>query len=72
MFCKPTQIVYIVGVVLYTNNSLYPLLPHTHTQAAVEATFTAVNNGAPSAQLEPVGKSFLAKRRHHKKSSTSS
>ncbi|XP_064404660.1 ribosomal protein S6 kinase alpha-3-like isoform X2 [Halichondria panicea] len=41
-------------------------------KAAVEATFTAVNNGAPSAQLEPVGKSFLAKRRHHKKSSTSS
>lgn len=40
-------------------------------QGAMEATFTAFKSGSPTAQLEPVTRSSIAKRRQNKKSSTS-
>ena len=52
------------------HNNVHTALP-SFVQGAMEATFTAFKSGSPTAQLEPVTRSSIAKRRQNKKSSTS-
>ena len=61
----------LINTYIHIHNKCALSSLHSTLQGAMEATFTAFKAGSPTAQLEPVTRSSIAKRRQNKKSSTS-